>query len=49
MQLNESAARLDAQLEAVTRKIEKIEFDTRGDQEQVNLTYREGYDGQGSK
>ena len=49
MQLNESTARIDAQLEQVTRKIEKIEFDTRGDQEQSNLTYRSLHDGKGSK
>ena len=49
MQLNETTARIDSQLETVTRKIEKIELDTRGDQEQSNLTFREGYDGKGSK
>jgi len=49
MQLNESTARIDSQLDTVCKKIEKIELDTRGDQEGGNLTYRPNYSGPGSK
>lgn len=49
MQLNETTARIDAQLDGVCKKIEKIELDTRGDQEGGNLTYKVNYAGPGSK
>jgi len=48
MQLNESTARIDSQLDTVCKKIEKIELDTRGDQEGGNLTYRPNYSGPGT-
>ena len=49
MQLNETTARIDAQLDGVCKKIEKIESDTRSDQEGGNLTYKAQYVGPGSK
>jgi len=61
MQLNEQTARLDSNLEAVCKKIEKIELETRGHQEGANdadhqdggaagnLTYKVNYQGPGSK
>jgi hypothetical protein len=48
MQLNETTARIDGALDAVCKKIEKIEADTRGDQESGNLTYRPNYAGAGT-
>jgi len=48
MQLNESTARIDSQLDTVCKKIEKIEHDTRGDQESGNLTYKPNYSGPGT-
>lgn len=48
MQLNESTARIDSQLDGVCKKIEKIEADTRGDQEGGNLSYRPNYAGPGT-
>jgi len=48
MQLNETTARIDAQLDGVCKKIEKIELDTRGDQEGGNLTYKVNYAGPGT-
>ena len=49
MQLNETTARIDNQLDGVCKKMEKIEHDTRGDQEGGNLTYKPNYAGPGSK
>ena len=49
MQLNETAARIDNQLDGVCKKIEKIHMETRGDREQGKLTYRPNYEGEGSK
>ena len=49
MQLNETAAKMDTQLDSVCRKIERIEKDTRGDREQGELTYRPNHQGPGSK
>ena len=49
MQLNETTARIDSQLDNVCKKIEKIETDTRADQEGGNLTYKVNYAGPGSK
>jgi len=59
MQLNETAARVDAQLENVCKKIERVEMETRavraqGQQaaanhgrEEHHLTYKENYAGNG--
>ena len=49
MQLNETTARIDGQLDVVCKKIEKIEMDTRADQEGGNLTYKAMHTGQGGK
>jgi len=49
MQLNETTARIDGQLDSVCKRIEKIEHDTRGDNEQEHLMYRPNYTGPGSK
>jgi len=48
MQLNETTARIDGQLDTICKKIEKIESDTRGDQEGGNLTHRVNYTGAGT-
>lgn len=48
MQLNETTARIDGQLDTICKKIEKIEHDTRGDQEGGNLTHRVNYTGAGT-
>lgn len=47
MQLNETTGRIDGQLDAVCKKIEKIEKDTRGVQEQGEMMYRANYSGDG--
>ena len=49
MQLNETAARIDGQIETVAKKIEKIQHDTQNDQEQNDLTFKQNYAGPGSK
>ena len=49
MQLNETTARIDGQLDTVCKKIEKIEMDTRADQEGGNLTYKAMHTGAGGK
>lgn len=49
MQLNETTARIDGQLDSVCKKIEKIEHDTRADNEQGSLMFRPNYTGPGSK
>ena len=49
MQLNETTARIDTQLDTVCKKIEKIEMDTRADQEGGNLTYKAMHTGAGGK
>lgn len=48
MQLNETTARIDVQLDTVCKKIEKIEHDTRGDREGGNLMYKTNYTGAGT-
>jgi len=48
MQLNETSGRLDSQLEVLCKKLEKIELDTRGDNEQGNLMYRVNYQNPGT-
>lgn len=47
MQLNESSARVDASLDGLVKKLEKIELDTRGDKEKGHLTYKVNYAGKG--
>ena len=54
MQLNETAARIDAQLETVVKKIERVESDTRqvdgaAAQAGGNLVFKQRADDQGSK
>ena len=39
MQLNESAQKLDSQLDQVCRKLEKVAFDTAPDANLTELTY----------
>ena len=52
-QLNENAARIDAQLEQVCKKIEKVENETQAVRQdgarKSNLTFKENYSGEGSK
>jgi len=49
MQLNETTARVDTQLDSLVKKIEKIQLDTSSVREQNNLTYKVNYAGPGSK
>ena len=43
MQLNETTAKLDMQLDIVCKRIEKVQRETRGDEEQGALTYRPNF------
>jgi len=47
MQLNETTARVDGQLDSLVKKIEKIQLDTSSVREQNNLTYKVNYAGPG--
>lgn len=47
MQLNETTARIDGQLDNICKKIEKIEKDTRGVQEQGEMMFKNNYAGDG--
>ena len=49
MQLNETSGRLDSQLEVLCKKLEKIELDTRDEEQSNNLMYRVNYQNPGSK
>ena len=47
MQLNESAQKLDLQLDQVCRKLEKVAFDTSADAGLTELRYYEHFNQQG--